>query len=95
MDASDVTTQAILAAYEKLPPADRRQVDELVEAISAAVKQRSAEHKGLGKQSAIELIGKVGLLLAESCPQVKPAQAATAVQKGSPSQPKRRGTKHV
>jgi hypothetical protein len=64
MDTRDRTTQAILAAYRQLPSAERQQIDRLTKALDEGLTRRNHKLKGFGKQSAIELIGKVGVLLA-------------------------------
>jgi hypothetical protein len=73
MDTTDVTTQAILATYEKLPLAERRQIDTLVTAAHDGVSRKNSEGKGLGKKAAIELIGKLGLWLVQHGPKVEQA----------------------
>ena len=64
MDTREKTTRAILAAYRQLPSIERQQIDRLTKALDAGLARRNRKLKGFGKQSAIELIGKVGVLLA-------------------------------
>jgi hypothetical protein len=78
MDTLDVGTQAVLAAYAGLPPAQRQALDRLAETLGKNV-NRKCNKARMGKQSALELIGKVGMLLAGPGPEVERAmQAARA-----------------
>ncbi len=104
------STQAILAAYKRLPAEERRKIDRLVETARSRVPRSSPGGKGLGKQAALELIGKLGIFLDKHTPVTRPAEAPVAVvpnavvpnavvlnavdQRG-PSHRGRRRTKHV
>jgi len=89
MENRDEKTLAILAVYKQLPPAQRQQMDQLVKAIDDGLMRRKQKTKGFGKQSALELIGKIGLLLVT----LEPAPATTAPLAIRPA-PRRRG-RHV
>ncbi len=100
MSTSDVTTQAILATYKRLPAEERRKIDWLVETVRSRIQRPSPGGKGLGKQAALELIGKLGIFLDKHTPVTRPAETSIAVvpnavdQRG-PSRRGRRRTKHV
>jgi hypothetical protein len=100
MSTSDVTTQAILATYKRLPAEERRKIDRLVETARSHVPRPSSGGKGLGKQAALELIGKLGIFLDKHTPVARSAETPVAVvpnavdQRG-PSHRGRRRTKHV
>jgi hypothetical protein len=51
-------TEAVMAAYAKLEPHEREAVDELVQTFLDSVRVR-----GIGKKSALEIVGKVGMFL--------------------------------
>jgi len=105
MSTSDVTTQAILATYKRLPAEERRKIDQLVETARSHIPRPSSGGKGLGKQAALELIGKLGIFLDKHTPVTRPAEVSNAVVLNAvvlnaddprgPSHRGRRRTKHV
>jgi hypothetical protein len=98
MTTRDTTTQAVLKAYDKLPPAQRRKIDELAKTLEDGISRRKPSVKGFGKQSALEVLGKLGLLIAAHDPAPQPAHLAPAARptgKRSTAQRPRRRARHV
>ncbi len=95
MSTSDMTTRAILAAYKRLPAQERSKIDRLAETLRARIRRSSPGGKGLGKQAALELIGKLGIFLEKHTPGTRPAEASDAAGQHSPSHRGHRRAKHV
>lgn len=52
-----IINSAIQAAYEKLPPADQKEIDVMVECLTSQI-------KNMGRVSALELLAKLGIFSA-------------------------------
>jgi hypothetical protein len=83
MSTTDAGTQAVLAAYERLSPAERLVVDQLAATLSERINQECDKVR-MGTRSALELIGKMGMLLARHGPETELApQVALVAQTNS------------
>ncbi len=87
MGTSDVTTQAILTAYKRLPAEERRKIDQLAETVRTRIPRPSPGGKGLGKQATLELIGKLGIFLDKHTPVTRLAETRDGVEPALPDRP--------
>jgi len=70
MSTPDAGTQAVLAAYERLSPAERLAVDQLATTLNERINQKCDKMR-MGTRSALELIGKMGMLLTRHGPEAE------------------------